>query len=415
MVAGIAKYTNQPQAHLRKVRYTGDAAVVKGQGFCYERDYVGTAEGETAAEACGLRDKRVELLNEDNVGDFAGVATQAYLAKTGGQVIEIAEPGSICMGYTDQSCTINVTLLSLNTAGTFTAVGSGSGVIARALQTVDRSSTPGTVLVELIGGPAKMTEIFDANSGRGASRGLWKDCPWNLIAAQQHLGHTFFDDFIDSKIPITGTSTTEIKEWIQTEVTSGLTQQLADFVGGALRVSSEANASADDGLTVMYRSTPFVTTSLSELWFEARVRMTDIDTTPDQFFIGLIDTITSAHPSGVIDDTKDKIGFFSHSGTTVATLSFITAKTTVEEITTGAATSLEDAGWVKLGFKVTWPAGVQTVTPYVNGVAGTAHVDPTKVPTPGTGLGICLAAHVDQTSAPATLDVDWIRIAQKFA
>jgi len=259
--------------------------------------------------------------------------------------------------------------------------------------------------------------VKDTASGRGPSPELWQDCDWGNMASGNGEGVVYFNDYVGrlggGQQSLTGTSTTEISDWIQTEVTSGLTAR-SEIVGGALRVSSEAHASADDGLTVMYRATPFVPSDGKTIWFEARVAMTNIDAAAgaeDQFFVGLCNTITSALPSGVIDDTVDKVGFFHHDGSTTATMSFITAKTTVEDITTSAATGLVTGSFVKLGFKIDWVDSVQTITPYVNGVAGTAHNTATKVPTAGTGLGICFAA-VSEGTTTAVLDVDWVRVAQ---
>lgn len=258
---------------------------------------------------------------------------------------------------------------------------------------------------------------YGANSSVGPSSSLWVDCPWAEILLNPTYGISYFNDYVarlgGGQQNLTGTSTTEIADWIQTEVTSGLTAR-SEVSGGVLRVSSEASAAANDGLTVMYRATPFIPAADKTIWFEARIAMTNIDAgagAEDQFFVGLTNTITSALPSGVVDDTVDKIGFFHHDGSTVATLSFITAKTTVEETTASAATGLVTGTFVKVGFKCEWVGSIQTITPYVNGVAGTAHNTVTSVPTPATGLGICLAA-VSEGTTTALLDVDWVRVAQ---
>lgn len=259
--------------------------------------------------------------------------------------------------------------------------------------------------------------VQDTASGRGPSPALWGDCPWGEYSDGKGNGTVYLNEYVNrlggSQQTLTGTSTTELADWIQTEVTSGLTVR-NEAVGGILRISSQASASADDGLTVMYRATPFAPTDEKTIWFEARVALTNIDAgagAEDQFFIGLCNTIVSALPSGVVDDTVDKVAFFHHDGSTVGTLSFITAKTTVEEITTSAATGLVTGAFVKLGFKIDWVSSVQTITPFVNGVAGTVHNTASTNPTAATGLGICLAA-VSEGTTTALLDVDWVRVAQ---
>jgi hypothetical protein len=237
------------------------------------------------------------------------------------------------------------------------------------------------------------------------------------MKADPLTGVFYFNDYVDrlggGTQTHTGTSTTQIADWIQTEVTSGLTAR-SEVNGGVLRVSSEASVSANDGLTVMYRATPFIPADTKTIWFEARIALTNIDAAAgaeDQFFIGLCNTITSALPSGVVDDTVDKIGFFHHDGSVVSTLSFITAKTSVEEITASAATGLVTGTFFKVGFKSEWISSVQNVFPYVNGVKGTAHNTAASVPTAATGLGICYAA-VSEGTTTALMDIDWVAVAQ---
>lgn len=256
------------------------------------------------------------------------------------------------------------------------------------------------------------------DAGRGLSPTLWDDCPVGIEDPQSGFSeyHTYAVRWGGAGSlalgTLTGTSTTEIEDWIQTEVTTGLTVK-SEVDGGVLRVSSEGSASADDGLCVMYRSTAYIPADTKTIWFEARVALTDIDATQDtenMYFIGLADTITSAIPSGVVDDTVDKIGFYHHDGGTTATLSFITADGSVQEETAGAATGLVDATYVKLGFKCVYVGAAGTVTPYVNGVAGTTHVTEASLPI-GTGMGVCLSATSEGTSI-AIADVDWVKVAQ---
>jgi len=255
------------------------------------------------------------------------------------------------------------------------------------------------------------------DASKGLSPSLWDDCPIASMKADPLKGVFYFNDYVSryggGQQWLTGTSTTEIADWIQTEVTSGLTVPV-ETAGGILRVSSEASAAANDGLCVMYRATPFVPTDTKTIWFEALVAMTNIDAAAgaeDQFFVGLTNTCTEQLAGGTIDDTKDKVGFFHHDGSTTATLSFITAKTTVEEITTSAATGLVSGAWHKLGFKIEWRSSVQTIIPYVDGVPGTIHNTNTTVPTAGTGLGICYSA-VSEGTTTAILDIDWVAVAQ---
>jgi len=388
----------------KTVYYAGTETLYNGYALCYDR--VGT----TATVADWNRASWVLRPASGNLDNFAGfVMGLSGNGRAGPCKVKIVDKRvrQLGIGYGGEAIGIGVSVyLDVDSFYVWTTGGTAVGT---ARQTI---SAAGELLVENESSPVTpVMKAYGALAGEGPSYALWEDCPWLEMLLNPTLGTTYFNDFVGGFQPVTGTSTTEVEDWIQTEINSGLTQYLADG-GSVLRVSSEAYNAEDDGITVMWRATPWVTEDEKTLWFEARVKMTDIDTTPDQFFIGLCNTLTDMHPSGVIDDTVDKIGFFSHDGTTAATLVFITSKAAIQAITAAAASSLADGTWVKLGFKVTWSGSVQTVTPYVNGVAGTAHATALSVPTAGVGLGICLAAHVDQTSALAALDVDWIRIAQ---
>jgi hypothetical protein len=145
-------YHNTGKVIAKRVFFTGSTAISKGIGLCYERDYTSTTTGETATDACALRDARVELPSNANNLTFAGVALKSYPAKTNGQWVEIAEPGSVVKILTDTSIatTVGVTCVTcLTGTGKFTTVGFGGRGTARALQT---DADGGLILAELLDG-----------------------------------------------------------------------------------------------------------------------------------------------------------------------------------------------------------------------------------------------------------------------
>jgi hypothetical protein len=93
----------------------GDSVALKaGEGVCYNDDY-GTATDATASRAL-----RVEKPSVANSGHFAGVAVRSYSAKTGGQFIEIYEPGSQCVPVAlSVDTVINTGLLTFVCAGRY--------------------------------------------------------------------------------------------------------------------------------------------------------------------------------------------------------------------------------------------------------------------------------------------------------
>ena len=128
-----------PPAPLKKVLYTGSAAVQQGQGFCYDTDFTGSATGEAATDPSAKRMGRVELPSATNNQRFAGVAAQSYAARTGGQHIEIREPGGMAYVLAGVDTVVDTTLLTLSASGAdqgrFTFQGFGGRGTALALET----------------------------------------------------------------------------------------------------------------------------------------------------------------------------------------------------------------------------------------------------------------------------------------
>ena len=92
----LARFADQRRELKYSVWFSGSTAIRKGMGLCYDLDYLTTGTGETATDAWGRRGNVVAVPSSSNNLAFAGVATQAYPAKTGGQRIDIFLPGSIC-------------------------------------------------------------------------------------------------------------------------------------------------------------------------------------------------------------------------------------------------------------------------------------------------------------------------------
>jgi len=95
----------------KRVFYTGSDALVQGQGLCYDFDR-GTA---TTAEPS--RRHYVEKPSATNNLHFAGVTASDYSAVTGGQWIEIYEPGSTCYVAAGINTTLGTTYLTCVAGG----------------------------------------------------------------------------------------------------------------------------------------------------------------------------------------------------------------------------------------------------------------------------------------------------------
>lgn len=134
------------------VWFAGTTAILEGQGLCYDWDYGTDATKEPS------RGARVEVPAILNAPYFAGVATQAYSAKSTGQFIDIFLPGSVCNIYSAFNNVIGVGVSTFevgtggDAAGSFGRGGFPGRGSATPLQTIDRS-TPGLCLAYLHDGP----------------------------------------------------------------------------------------------------------------------------------------------------------------------------------------------------------------------------------------------------------------------
>jgi hypothetical protein len=138
----------------RRVWFNSSAAPTKGEAVCYQRDFTSTAGGETAADPCQKRDARVEPPDNTNNLAFAGVILDSKPAKTGGQWVDIAMPGSVCkirttgattLGYND----VVTAIAGGDDAGKFGAAGFMGRGTARVFQT---DADGGLVLAKLYDG-----------------------------------------------------------------------------------------------------------------------------------------------------------------------------------------------------------------------------------------------------------------------
>ena len=138
-------YGNLP-LNIKRVWAATTSAILEGSAFCYNTDY------GTAADAEEKRGLYVEEPSTSNNYAFAGVAARAYTANGSGQWIDIVEPPSYALVYTNQSCTIGNYITACENEVYFYKPGFQGRGTAQILQTVDRS-TAGLCLVWLMDGP----------------------------------------------------------------------------------------------------------------------------------------------------------------------------------------------------------------------------------------------------------------------
>jgi len=157
-------YQKQADTISAWVWFEGATALLEGQGVCYNWDY-GTASASDAR-----RGNRVEVPTILNAPYFAGVCARDYSAQSGGQLIEIYLPGSVCSVLCKVSTTIGVGIFTCEAAGTYAGYFRYAGFQGRGsmvpLQTADCSTDAGLVLCRLQEGEeSNLVQVVDADTG----------------------------------------------------------------------------------------------------------------------------------------------------------------------------------------------------------------------------------------------------------
>lgn len=151
----INAHEKKPNADILWLWYESNAALNEGEAVCYNHDYTGLG----ADTFDGRRLNRVETPSTSNAQYFAGVAARAYSAKSGGQMIEVNGPGSVCNVWLNApaTSTINVGFFTFDVTSDYEGFFRYQGLPGRGsaipLQTVDRSETAGLCMAKLMDGP----------------------------------------------------------------------------------------------------------------------------------------------------------------------------------------------------------------------------------------------------------------------
>ena len=235
-----------------------------------------------------------------------------------------------------------------------------------------------------------------ANSGRGLSPGLWAKQPRDF--QDLSVGFGFVDDFLSFD---DGSN-----NWKLTAATSGTAALDTAAKGGVLLLDAGA-VTNNQGPQVQFggeaAASSFIASASSRIYFEARLKLATIGSTTIQFFGGLAE-VDSTVLASAANDTANHIGFECFNTTT---LSFATEKAGARAVDTSAGT-IADGTYVKIGFVVD---GVSKVTPYVNGVAGTA-ITTGSANIPVVALTPSISVHAAGTNRPVG-HVDWVACYQE--
>ena len=193
----------------------------------------------------------------------------------------------------------------------------------------------------------------------GPTSKMWGNAPSRASADYETLVHEYFNDFlVNADFDATN-------EWTVTEDDAACTQALGvDAVLGTLILTCKAT-SDDNGHQVQLNQESYKMAAGKKLWFETRIKSnaaTQID-----WYAGMAVT---EDLTGVADNmAANGILFHKDDGATTIKLASSDNGTNLQN----AAVGVDAAAFIKLGFYFDGAAtGSATITPYINGVAGTA-------------------------------------------
>jgi len=250
-------------------------------------------------------------------------------------------------------------------------------------------------------------------AGRGPSPIIWADCPVEEIIADPTKGIHFFDDFINFA-PIT---TAGASGGYYGYIDGGNTiQQLATEINGVVRLALDTTDDDESCLITGGNTAGMVkvlSTAFKKLWFEARVRTSEV-TTAGGLFVGLIEE-ASADGDLVADGcgaltTADYVGFRVLDDDNDGLDAAYRCYNQTEQVVQNAAQVLEADTWYKVGLSVD-ETGILRY--YVNGAQVGSNVQWSDAATFPDGEELALAiARKNGTGAADSIDIDWWRCAQ---
>ena len=237
--------------------------------------------------------------------------------------------------------------------------------------------------------------FFDDRYNPAFQAGLWAKCPINAINHDIGMGTILQDDFFEF---------TEADTWTTTEDagksgTDGINDETAgwykNFCDGDDNDESYCHSVGET----------WKMASGKPLWMECKVRLTEAATDDANWIVGIMeaggDANTLLDNGGGPAANYDGACFFKVDGD--MSIQFETSIATAQVTADVVGTSVSGTAY-KLGFY--WD-GVSSVTPYVNGVAGTAHA----MATTGGEANAVFGVKAGGTNEEA-IEIDFIKIVQ---
>jgi len=253
---------------------------------------------------------------------------------------------------------------------------------------------------------------------RGPSVSVWSDCPVDDILTGFVDGVILFDDFLNGPRVAAGAEASYAGYgggYRGFADTGGLVQDGGEW-GGTLNLSSDGD---NEGASFRTSVAPFqIARGQGKLWFECRIKTSDISDTKHGIFVGLMadNALTATVPitaAGAIADVNI-VGFHRLEGDGDQ-FDTIYKADGVTQVTVGSdAASVAADTYVKLGMIFDpknnqlsfWRNGVKLANTYtVVAAAGTDFPNDVR-------LGLVVAVLNATASSPGSAEIDWWRCAQ---
>ncbi len=242
---------------------------------------------------------------------------------------------------------------------------------------------------------------FYDHTGHPAFRnGLWANCPINAIRSDPTLAHIFFHEFFEHT---DGDAFT--KSVYPAGAPAGTTGIIAG-IGGWYKTYCDGDD--NDEAYEVSTGESWLFAEGKPLWFECEIKLTEADTDKAGWIIGLMD---AAGENALLDNgggvatTYDGAVFFKldEDLTTYFESSNDTTQSTVSTMGTFVSATA-----VRLGFYYDGAATTGVITPYINGVAGTA----TNITNSGLAEMELFFGIKAGSGAEEALEVNWIKVVQ---
>lgn len=259
----------------------------------------------------------------------------------------------------------------------------------------------------------------DAATNRRKSPGVWGDCPLEAIRNGRIPGIIFEDEFVHGGLITSPTTSAALVGLPYSGFgDTGSTITYADELGGAIKLLSDGT---DNDATQLFSLSHCFQAGLTKgrMWFEARIKPSNITSTGLGWFVGLADAtakttavVLTATASALAD--LNLIGFHSLDTDTGDVKPCYKANTVAAVDLETVADAAAAATYIKLGFKKD-QGGL--VTFFINNLP---QATPFQVLNDlGTGwpgdvtLAPCLSMAVGAVTGEQTLIMDWWRCVQE--